>query len=80
MDKIVYMAAAPGFVPSGKRSQSTVDVSNNDKEELLEIPSQVSVNLGNEEEDKSESELYALQARLAAEQDIMVAERSKAER
>ena len=40
MDKIVYMTAAPGFVPSGKRSQSTVDVSNNDKEELLEIPSQ----------------------------------------
>ena len=47
---------------------------------LIPFTSQVSVNLGNKEEDKSESELYALQARLAAEQDIMVAERTKAER
>jgi len=79
-ENIVYMAAAPGFVPSGRRPQTTVNVDNADTEDQLDIPTDITNSLVDESEELSEAELYALQARLAAEQDTLVAERSKASR
>eukprot|EP00092_Neocalanus_flemingeri_P018656 GFUD01020202.1.p1 GENE.GFUD01020202.1~~GFUD01020202.1.p1 ORF type:complete len:1186 (-),score=434.58 GFUD01020202.1:127-3684(-) len=79
-ENIVYMATAPGFVPSGRRHQTTVIVDNADTEDQLLIPTDITDHLCDESEEMSEAELYALQARLAAEQDTLVAERSKASR
>jgi len=77
---VVYMAAVPGFVPSGRRPQTTVNVDKDDTEDGLDIPVDIPNSLMDESDELSEAELYALQARLAAEKDMLVAERSKATR
>jgi len=79
-ENIVYMASAPGFVPSGRKTQTIVNVNKDDTEDQIDFPPDITNSLVDESEELNEDELYALQARLAAEQDTLVAERSKATR
>jgi len=80
-ENVVYMASAPGFVPSGRGSQKIVHVAKDaDEDGELDVPLFVADNPVNESDELSEDELYKLQARLAAEHDTLVAERSKANR
>lgn len=80
-ENVVYMASAPGFVPSGRNTKKIVQVAKNvDNDVDLDVPLFVADKPVNESDELSEDELYELQARLAAEHDTLVAERSKASR
>lgn len=79
----IYSASVPGFVRSGKDALNTVDVSNigdNDGVELSEELANALVKKSGGDAEITEDELYAIQARLAKEQESLVAERAKAER
>merc|ERR1719319_1352440 len=79
----IYSASAPGFVRSGKDASNTVDVSNvgfDDGVELSEELANALVKKSGGEAEMTEDELYSIQARLAKEQESLVAERAKAER
>lgn len=82
VDNIVYMASAPGFVPSGKTTKKIVNVTKSDDEDTISVPFGIAVTNDpvNDSDELSEAHLYDLQARLAAEHETLVAERSKASR